>query len=163
MVYVHLGELARTKQLFQLYNSGLVYFSHCQHFRHSAKTIISTASLALTPAKPQQATFFITITNIHTEVSLLTTFKRCLAGFPRCAGGELCTDRTYLAVVSVESLQLLDVSHADALRQRMSAQVRRGKWRQGVRCICIKRGKKCSQLSLLLLRKMQTRARTHTR
>lgn len=44
---------------------------------------------------------------------------------------------TYLAVVSVECLQLLDIIHVDALRQRLAAQVRRGKWGQGVGRICI--------------------------
>lgn len=39
---------------------------------------------------------------------------------------------TYLTVVSVECLQLLDIVHVDALRQRLGAQVRRGKCRQGV-------------------------------
>lgn len=76
-------------------------------------------------------------------------FKQCLKGFPGCAVEELCTDGTYLAVVSVESLQPFDVSHADALRQRMSTQVRRRKWRQGVRCICIEKMK--TQTALIIL------------
>lgn len=45
---------------------------------------------------------------------------------------------THLTVVSVERLQLLDIVHVDALRQRLSAQVRGGKRRQGVGRICIK-------------------------
>lgn len=45
---------------------------------------------------------------------------------------------TYLAVVSVECLELLDIIHVDALRQRLGAQVRRGEWRQGVSRICTK-------------------------
>lgn len=53
---------------------------------------------------------------------------------------------TYLTVVSVECLQLLDIVHVDALRQRLGAQVRRGKCRQGVGRICIKQ--KCRQVSL---------------
>lgn len=43
---------------------------------------------------------------------------------------------TYLTVVSVEGLQLLDIIHVDALRQRLSAQISRGEWRQGVGRIC---------------------------
>lgn len=78
---------------------------------------------------------------VITDVSLLTTFKQCLAG--------ALVERTYLAVVPVESLELLDVRHADALGQRVSAQVSRRKRRQGVRCICIKRRGKCSEWSLL--------------
>lgn len=39
---------------------------------------------------------------------------------------------TYLAMVSVECLQLLDVVHVDALRQRLGAKVRGGEWRQCV-------------------------------
>lgn len=54
----------------------------------------------------------------------------------------LCSNRTYLTVVSVESLQLFDIGHVDALRQRLSAQVGRGKRRQGVRRICKQRKKK---------------------
>lgn len=69
-------------------------------------------------------------------------FHICLK-FPKVVEGvmrkkkELCCDMMYLAVVSVECLQLLDIIHVDALRQRLGAQVRRGKWRQGVGCICI--------------------------
>lgn len=65
---------------------------------------------------------------------------------------------TYLAVVSVEGLQLLDIIHVDALRQRLGAQVRRGKWRQGVGCVCMKqRGRQVSLISLA-----QTYTHTHT-
>ena len=53
----------------------------------------------------------------------------------------------YLAVVSVECLQLLDIIHADALRQRLGAQVRSGKLRQGVGRICMK--EKSRQVSLI--------------
>lgn len=48
---------------------------------------------------------------------------------------QLCSDKTYLAVVSIKVLQLLEIIHVDTLRQALSAQVKRGKWRQGVRCI----------------------------
>lgn len=41
-------------------------------------------------------------------------------------------------MVSVQVLEFLDITHGDALGQRRSAQVRRGKGRQGVRCICRK-------------------------
>lgn len=48
------------------------------------------------------------------------------------------TDDTYLTMVSVQVLEFLDITHGDPLGQRRSAQVRRGKGRQGVRCICRK-------------------------
>lgn len=50
-----------------------------------------------------------------------------------------CCDVAYLAVISVEGLQLLDVVHVDALRQRLSPQVRRGELRQGVGCVYVER------------------------
>lgn len=43
---------------------------------------------------------------------------------------------TYLAVVSVQVLQLADITQGDPLRQRLRAHVRRGKGRQAVRRIC---------------------------
>lgn len=55
---------------------------------------------------------------------------------------------THLTVVSVERLQLFDIIHVDALWQRLSAQVRRGKWRQSVGRICIK-PKKSRQVSFI--------------
>lgn len=54
---------------------------------------------------------------------------------------------THLTVVSVERLQLFDIIHVDALWQRLSAQVRRGKWRQSVGRICIKQ--KCRHVSFI--------------
>lgn len=48
------------------------------------------------------------------------------------------TDDTYLTMVSVQVLEFLDITDGDPLGQRRSAQVRRGKGRQGVRCICRK-------------------------
>lgn len=47
-------------------------------------------------------------------------------------------DETYLTVVSVQALKFLDITHGGALGQRLSAQVRRRKGGQGVRCICRK-------------------------
>lgn len=48
------------------------------------------------------------------------------------------TDDTYLTMVSVQVLEFLDISYGDPLGQRRSTQVRRGKGRQGVSCICTK-------------------------
>lgn len=44
---------------------------------------------------------------------------------------------TYLAVVSVEGLKLLDVVHTDVLWQRLSAHLGSGKLGQAVGCVCM--------------------------
>lgn len=53
---------------------------------------------------------------------------------------------THLTVVSVQRFQLLDVTHVDALGQRLGAHVKRGKLRQGVRRIC--KDKNCMKAGL---------------